>query len=313
MQAGFPIALLSLLRCSGDGGELRLEAPAGDRFVVNATIRCCECGREHDIRHGILSLLRPDRLHPESANELHQRDAKNDSILAGQAEWQSPLADALETEPTLHAVGVDPGMTVLELGCGTGRYTLAFAERAAAVVAVDFSLPGLQLLRQKLPRGAQVAVVQADVTEPYAAGRRFDRALSTLHSNLPGAAMRTKSLRHVAHALKTSGRAVISMHHYSGRDFVARVPAEGRYPDSGIYRYYLRRSEAQAEIGPFFQSIRYQYLYAGIPGFRSAAPAKAAARVPGIRGALARLFLAVSERPYESSAHAEQSRMAGVA
>jgi hypothetical protein len=87
------------------------------------------------------------------------------------------------------------------------------------------------------------------------------------------------------------------MHHHSGRDTLLGVPAAGRYPDSGIYRYQMRKAEARSEALPFFERLRFVHLSAGIPGLRSAAAARAAARIPLVRSGLARLFLAVSERP----------------
>lgn len=296
MQSGFPTRLLHLVRCPGDRAELGTNS--AEPFIDDGTVACGGCRHEYRIEGGILTLLRPDRLHPESANEMRQREAKNDSILAGtRPEWSSPLTDATEVVPTLEAVSAQHGMYVLELGCGTGRYTLALLDRSSAVVAVDFSLAGLRLLRRKLAPDAAVALVRADVTGAYAAPAAFDRVLSTLHSNLPTRDHRVAALREVAQALKADGRAIISMHHYSARDRLLREPAEGRYPDSGIYRYYMRRSEAVRESRPFFGRLRFVHLTAGVPGVKSVTLSKLAARIPLVRSALARLFLAVSENP----------------
>jgi SAM-dependent methyltransferase len=298
VQRGFPLELLHLVRCPIGGGDLRPIEPCADQFVQDGFARCECCGRTHGIEDGILSLLGAEPLHAESARELEQRDAKNSAILSGaHLEWASPFTDAIETEPTLDAASLRPGMIVVELGCGAGRYTLELLDRAGTVVAVDFSRPGLLVLRRKLAPDARVALVQADVTQPFAAPRRFDRALSTLHSNLPGVEQRMASLGQVAHALKETGRAVISMHHFSGRDWVFRVPAAGRYPDSGIYRYYMRGSEARRESAPFFGRVKLVHISAGLPGLRSRTLARGAARIPLVRSALARLFLAVAEQP----------------
>ena len=45
---------------------------------------------------------------------------------------------------------IEPGHRVLEIGAGTGRFTLPLARRAASVVAVDLSLPMLAHLQSKL-------------------------------------------------------------------------------------------------------------------------------------------------------------------
>ena len=208
-----------------------------EAFIVRGAAGCATCGKVHRIDDGILTLLGADRLHPESAKEMEQRDIKNASILSGACqEWTSSIIESIEVRPTLAAVSAAPGMVVLEIGCGSGRYTVDLARGAAAVVAVDFSRPGLLLLRQKLASEASVALVQADVTRPYVTASAFDCALSTLHSNLPDARHRLASLRHLSQALKLEGRAVISMHHLSGRDRLIGMPAAGRYPDSGIFK-----------------------------------------------------------------------------
>lgn len=297
MQSGFPIDVLRYLRCPTDSGCLEA-LDASMSFAVAGRVRCQACGSTYLIADGILSLLLTDHLHPESAREMAVRDGKNAAILGGaRSEWSSRTADGMEVGPTLDAVGPTAGLVVLELGCGAGRYTLALATNATAVVAVDFSRAGLLLLRRKLAPDACVALVQADVTKPHAAPQRFDRVLSTLHSNLPDARHRIASIAHVAQSLNRGGRAVISMHHFSGRDRLAGVAASGRYPDSGIFRYYMTRAEAVRESAPFFARVRFAHIGASIPGLRSVTAARLAARLPLVRSALSRLFLAVCEQP----------------
>jgi ubiquinone/menaquinone biosynthesis C-methylase UbiE len=70
------------------------------------------------------------------------------------------------------------GGTVLELGCGTGRITLALAEARIAAVGIDLSVPMLQVLQRKaaaqqaarpgLPRPLVLAM---DMARPALAGR----------------------------------------------------------------------------------------------------------------------------------------------
>lgn len=298
MQRGFPLELLELLRCSADGGELRLASSVAGAFVNDGAARCARCGRIHVIQNGILSLLDSEQLHPVSTTEMRLRDLRNEAILIGtREEWRSRAADALEVMPTLDAVDVRSEALVCELGCGPGRYTQALARQSRAVVALDFSLSGLVVLKRKLESDALVALVQADVTTPCIAPRAFDRVLSTLHCNLPSREHRMSSLRQAAGALKVDGRAVISMHHYSIFETLLRTPMSGHYPDSGIYRSILRLRESQDEASPFFERLQHRYIATSIPGIRSLALAKAVARVPLLRGGLARLFLAIGERP----------------
>jgi uncharacterized protein YbaR (Trm112 family)/protein-L-isoaspartate O-methyltransferase len=297
MQAGFPVALLGLVCCPIDRGSLRLTSPMGT-VVVDGHVRCDGCGSDYAIRDGVLSLLEPSRLHPESALEMQVRDARSDALLAGhRQEWRSRLADQTEVAPTLEAVGARAGMKICELGCGPGRYTLALAQSAAAVVAVDMSRAGLLVLKAKLAPDAAVALVQADVSAPFGSPGSFDRMLSTLHSNLPSAEHRCQVLGWMADALAEGGLAVVSMHHYTVRDALTRTPRAGRYPDSGIYRYLMTTRESETELRPHFGKVRHTYIAASIPGLPSVALARVAARTVGVRAATSSLFLALVREP----------------
>ncbi len=298
MQRGFPLPLLTRLRCSNDGGVLRAAAEGPDRFLADGTVHCESCGRAFPVRQGVLSLLDEARLHAESAVEMQVRDVRSRALAEGERrEWRSHFADATEVEPTLTAVGAEAGMTVCELGCGPGRYTTALAARAAAVVAVDVSRIGLLVLRDKLEAEAQVALVHADVAAPYGAPQAFDRVLSTLHSNLADGAHRARTLRLMADSLTDQGRVVVSMHHYSTRDLVERTPRGGRYPDSGIYRYHMTPRESGVELAPWFSSVRHQFIAARVPGLRSVRLARAVAGLPILRRTFSSLLLALAERP----------------
>lgn len=63
----------------------------------------------------------------------------------------------------LEELGLDAGSAVVELGPGTGQFTVAVAPRCRRVVAVDVSAPMLEALRRKLAeRGlGNVEVVRA--------------------------------------------------------------------------------------------------------------------------------------------------------
>ena len=73
---------------------------------------------------------------------------------------------------------VKQGMTVLDLGVGTGNLARLFVEEGCLVVGVDFSPEMLAKTREKLP---QVELIQADLTLdewPDVLNRRFDRIVS---------------------------------------------------------------------------------------------------------------------------------------
>jgi len=59
------------------------------------------------------------------------------------------LIDRREKEAVLDATGPVEGNRVLEIACGTGRFTVMLAERGADVVGLDISGPMLQQGREK--------------------------------------------------------------------------------------------------------------------------------------------------------------------
>lgn len=72
------------------------------------------------------------------------------------------------------------GLSVLDVGCGTGRHALRLAERDARVTGVDFSAG--MLLKARAKRGAErVTFVEHDIVRPLPfASEVFDRVISCL-------------------------------------------------------------------------------------------------------------------------------------
>ena len=92
---------------------------------------------------------------------------------------RNPL-QALEEPYVREAVGEVRGLTVLDLGCGTGRHTVWLAQSGANVTAVDFSEQMLAQARAK-PGVENVRFVIHDLHEPLSfAERSFDLVVSGL-------------------------------------------------------------------------------------------------------------------------------------
>ncbi|HZH04414.1 MAG TPA: class I SAM-dependent methyltransferase [Myxococcaceae bacterium] len=72
------------------------------------------------------------------------------------------------------------GLSVLELGCGTGKNTAWLAVRAASVLALDFSPGMLARARQRVP-ASHVRFVQHDIRAPWPAeDAGFERVVANL-------------------------------------------------------------------------------------------------------------------------------------
>ena len=122
----------------------------------------------------------------------------------------NPL-QALEGPIVWHAIGDPRGLTVLDLGCGTGRHSLWLAAAGANVTAVDFSEGMLDEARQK-PGADAIQFARHDLHEPLPFGDgEFDVVVSGLvleHlRELDGL------FAEVRRVLKPGGRAVISAMH----------------------------------------------------------------------------------------------------
>lgn len=148
-----------------------------------------------------------------------------DSVQDGYDRWAAtydhdgnPLM-ALEEPVVKAALGDVRGLTVLDLGCGTGRYSIWLARVGAKVTAVDFSEGMLAEARKKLEQstgqergGEPVRFIAADLHKPVQfAAESFDLVVSGLvleHLREMGT-----FFGEVQRVLKPGGRAVISAMH----------------------------------------------------------------------------------------------------
>lgn len=102
-----------------------------------------------------------------------------------------------------------PGMKVLDLGCGTGLLTQRFAEAGCHVWGIDFSAPMLELARERL---GTVPLLLADVRAEWPADfeQRYDRIVSGYtfhHFSQPGKIALMRKL--IESNLRPGGRIVI--------------------------------------------------------------------------------------------------------
>lgn len=106
--------------------------------------------------------------------------------------------------------GMRPGMTVLDIGTGTGNLALRFAELGCELWCTDFSGPMLEKARAKLPAAHFIFHDFRTDLPTELGGMRFDSVVSAYvfhHVELPGKVEICKSL--VKQNLKPEGRVVI--------------------------------------------------------------------------------------------------------
>jgi SAM-dependent methyltransferase len=266
----FPVDMVPLLRCNNDAGELAIDGKLrGDgNGILDAFLRCKICGAEFRIEDGIARLL-PDRLSPEDKHEMSIRDlidydcTNPGPFLPPPDGWRSLLSDMLEIPPHLIGLHSSPSHTILELACGDGRLTTLIAKTGARILAVDFSVNALRLLAHRLPSGARVGCVHADINQLNVASRTFDRALSL--TPLDSRDERMTMFRMIAHALTDDGRYVGSVEHDDLNRRLLGLPLIRRYSRDGILIEHLSARTMRREAAPYFSRIRIRPIRPRVP------------------------------------------------
>ena len=289
-QSHFPRDMVSMLRCNMDGGELALaeESSFDAAGVLDAVLRCKICKTAYRIEDGIACLL-PDQLTLENKHEMSIRDAidydcTQPSPFIPPAEgWRSVVSDTLEVPAHLDELQVLPSHTVLELACGDGRFTSLIAETGAKILAVDFSTNALRLLARRLPLGARVGRVQADINHLHLAGRVFDRALTL--TPLDFRDERMNMFRTIAQALTDDGRYVGSFEHDDLNRRLLGLPLVRRYSKNGILIEHLFARTLRLESAPYFSNIRVRPIRPRVP-LVAKLPAGLAGRILRLAAAL---------------------------
>ena len=97
-------------------------------------------------------MLNESELDNESKHEKSLRDiyARTRYNTSSESFWWENRHNYMEIIPTLEALSMDQNMSILELGCGDGRYTTFLANCSKWVLAVDFSIHSLRSLQRNL-------------------------------------------------------------------------------------------------------------------------------------------------------------------
>jgi len=120
------------------------------------------------------------------------------------------LADRLEKEACLSLLPDLGGQRVLEVGCGTGNFSLFMAGHGAGVVGLDRSRLMLAQAKSKAEdQGMSLNWIQGDLTRLPVAPESFDGVVSILALDFVGS--RHAAIREMVQALRPGGRLAVAM------------------------------------------------------------------------------------------------------
>jgi len=127
--------------------------------------------------------------------------------------YTTPLGayeDELENALVFRHVGGVRGKTVLDVGCGTGLYSIRLSESGADVTAVDISLKMIEIARRKAQvRGQYIWYDEADMAKLPYENRTFDMVVSI--TALEFAVDPLLALMEMARVLRPGGKLVVGV------------------------------------------------------------------------------------------------------
>jgi SAM-dependent methyltransferase len=148
-------------------------------------------------------------------------------------------------------LGVEPGSSVLDVGCGNGWTTLFLAESGYVPTGIDISPGRLEIAARRASRWGHEVELQAADMEDFSLGRTFDAALvfdALHHSNRQPAVV-----ANVARHLRPGGWALFgepSLLH-SVSPHARRTNRELGWVERGVRVSRLKRDCRAAGLGPF--------------------------------------------------------------
>ncbi len=117
-------------------------------------------------------------------------------------------ADRLEQKAVFGLAGCVEKRLLLDMGCGTGRYSILFSKRGAEVVAVDSSIEMLSFAKEKIKReGLKISLILGVAEKLPFKERCFDLAVSV--TSLCFVESPQRSIEEMDRVAKKGGKVVV--------------------------------------------------------------------------------------------------------
>jgi ubiquinone/menaquinone biosynthesis C-methylase UbiE len=140
--------------------------------------------------------------------------------------------------------GARPGQTVLDVACGTGEQTLAFARAGCSVVGVDLSADMLARARAKAAPGASVQFLYHDASSLPFDGESFDVVTISLALHDMPLAVARDVLAEMRRVVKPHGTVVVVDYATSPRLAGRLIHAGLALLESKWYHHFMREGLA---------------------------------------------------------------------
>lgn len=156
-----------------------------------------------------------------------------------------------EESAVLRALELEPDSTVIDAGCGAGRFTLLLAPRCRQVRAVDLSPVAVETtLERARERGLSNVTGSACDLADGVPGEPADRVVAVqVLTFFPGERNRLRAVESLRNALCPGGRLVVTV--FNGGRWMDRLrgrPRECIVPAGGWYYYFRFLSGELAEL-----------------------------------------------------------------
>lgn len=221
------------------------------------SVQCVTCKQNYAVDDGIYCLMPLPS--PDAAHAFHEQKARDKEadiydknlglkFLTGFEikRYAASLADEIKNETPL-----------LEIACGTGRFTPLLAPRFLHTFSLDVSIESLRVLRKKLagtPHEKKVTLIHADAAHLPFASETFEKVgCFQMFQHLPSHDIRCKMLAEIQRVLKNGGK--LSLSAYRDHPFLTFLwKKEGTHPN-GSYFYRFAKHELEYVLDGYFNGV----------------------------------------------------------
>ncbi len=154
--------------------------------------------------------------------------------------------DWVEKKIILDTLGLQKEDTVLDAGCGTGRFTREIAKKCKKVYGIDFSATSIEVLSRKAQEEGikNIETFVGDITKPLPIKEKVDKIVSVqVIQHIPTDTERCLALKNLHTQLKPGGACVVSLYNWS---FILcrQLAKVGKFP-GGIHYSMFTSDEAR--------------------------------------------------------------------